>query len=156
MTPNAPPTVTGVTPGSGATGVAVSVAPTATFSQAVTPSTVSFTVKDSGGNAVAGTVSFNATDTVATFTPTNPLAGEHHVHGDGVGGAECLGHVDERLVLVEFHHRPCRSARAVSGRTGRRPARSDATDASAMTLGVQFQAASSGYITGVRFYKERR
>ena len=30
----------------------------------------------------------------------------------------------------------------------------DTTDTSAITLGVQFQAASSGYITGVRFYKE--
>ena len=34
---------------------------------------MSFTVKDSGGNAVAGTVSFNNADTMATFTPTNPL-----------------------------------------------------------------------------------
>ena len=31
--------------------------------------------------------------------------GEHHVHRDGVGGAECLGHADERPVLVELHHR---------------------------------------------------
>ena len=30
----------------------------------------------------------------------------------------------------------------------------DATDANAITLGVQFKAASSGFITGVRFYKE--
>ena len=69
------PAVTSVTPSSGATGVAVSVAPTATFSQAVTPGTVSFTVKDSGGNSVAGTVSFNSADTVATFTPSSSLAG---------------------------------------------------------------------------------
>ena len=55
--------------------MAVSVAPSATFSQAVTPGTVSFTVKDSGGNSVAGTVSFNAADTVATFTPSSSLAG---------------------------------------------------------------------------------
>ena len=32
----------------------MSVAPTATFSQAVVPNTVSFTVKDSSGNPVAG------------------------------------------------------------------------------------------------------
>ena len=31
---------------------------------------------------------------------------------------------------------------------------SDATDTSPITLGVQFQAASSGFIAGVRFYKE--
>ena len=30
----------------------------------------------------------------------------------------------------------------------------DATDTSAVNLGVQFQASSSGFITGVRFYKE--
>jgi hypothetical protein len=30
----------------------------------------------------------------------------------------------------------------------------DAADTSAVNLGVQFQAASSGFITGVRFYKE--
>ena len=100
-----PPAVTGVTPGNGATGVAVSVAPTATFSQAVQPSTVSFTVKDSGGNGVAGTVGFNGGNTVATFTPASSLTAEHHVHGDGVGGAECLGYADERPVLVELHHR---------------------------------------------------
>ena len=59
VTPAVPPAVTGVTPGSGASGVAVSVAPSATFSQPVTPSTVSFTVKDSGGDSVAGTVGLN-------------------------------------------------------------------------------------------------
>ena len=53
----------------------MSVAPTATFSQPVTPGTVSFTVKNSGGNSVAGSVSFNAADTVATFTPSSSLAG---------------------------------------------------------------------------------
>ena len=31
--------------------------------------------------------------------------GEHDVYGDGVGGAECLRHADERPVLVELHHR---------------------------------------------------
>ena len=53
----------------------MSAAPSATFSQPVTPGTVSFTVKDSGGNSVAGSVGFNGADTVATFTPTSSLAG---------------------------------------------------------------------------------
>ena len=38
------------------------------------PSTVSFTVTDPNGNTVAGTTSFDSTDTVATFTPTSSLA----------------------------------------------------------------------------------
>src|SRR5262249_21582588 len=69
-----PPAVTGVTPASGSTGNPVSVGPTATFSQAVVPSRVSFTVVDSSSHSVAGTVSFNAADTVATFTPASSLA----------------------------------------------------------------------------------
>ena len=74
MTPVAAPTVTSVTPSQGATNVAVSVAPTATFSQAVVPSTVSFTLKDSAGNAVAGSLSFDSGNTVATFTPASSLS----------------------------------------------------------------------------------
>src|SRR5215471_18378124 len=52
----------------------VSAAPTATFSQAVTPGTVSFTVKDPGGNSVAGSVALGSGNTLATFTPSGSLA----------------------------------------------------------------------------------
>ena len=52
----------------------VSTDPTATFSEAVVPSSVSFTLKDPNGNTVSGTTSFNSADTVATFTPASPLA----------------------------------------------------------------------------------
>ena len=57
------------------TGTAVS----ATFSQAMNPATLdsspagtllTFTLKDSGGNIVEGTVAMNAAHTVATFAPT--------------------------------------------------------------------------------------
>src|SRR5262249_56407075 len=70
-----PPAVTTGTPNGGSTGVPVSVAPTATFSQAVVPNTASFTLKDSRGTTVPGSVSFNAANTVATFTPNSSLAG---------------------------------------------------------------------------------
>ena len=110
--------------GSGATGVAVSVAPSATFSQAVTPSTVSFTVKDSAGNNVAGSVSFNAADTVATFTPNSSLAAGITYTATVSGAQNASGMPMSGPYLVEFHHRRGRSARAASGRTARRPARS--------------------------------
>ncbi len=99
------PVVSTESPGSGATGVAVSAAPTATFSQPVTTSTVSFTLKASGGSSVAGTVSFNSADTVATFTPSSVAGRQYHLYGYGVGGTECLGHPDGQLVLVELHDR---------------------------------------------------
>ena len=72
--PVTPPVVSGVTPDDGSSGNPVSTDPTATFSQAVVPNTVSFTVTASGGGAVSGSVGFNGADTVATFTPDSPLA----------------------------------------------------------------------------------
>ena len=148
-----PPAVTGVTPGNGATGVAASVAPTATFSQAVQPSTVSFTVKDSGGNSVAGTVSFNSGNTVATFTPTNPLRGGTSytatVSGaQNISGVAMSGPFSWSFSTGAVAQCPCSiwQEAAPSGSV-------DAADTSALSLGVQFTASSSGYITGVRFYK---
>ncbi|ASN53902.1 hypothetical protein CGQ25_04875 [Sinomonas sp. R1AF57] len=70
---NPVPAVTGTSPVSGATGVAPSVAPTATFNQSVTASSVSFTLKDSAGSNVAGSTSLSSAGNVATFTPSSAL-----------------------------------------------------------------------------------
>jgi hypothetical protein len=153
VTPAAPPSVTGVTPAAGSTGNAVSVAPTATFSQAVVPSTVSFTLKDSGGNTVAGTVGFNTGNTVATFTPTNSLVASATYTATVSGAQNTNGTPMSSPVTWSFTTAgpqcPCTiwQGAAPSGAV-------DAADTSAVNLGVQFQAASSGFITGVRFYKE--
>ena len=68
------PTVTSETPASGATNVAVSTAPTAAFNEAVQAGTISFTLENSSGSSVAGSVSYNSTTNVTTFTPTSALA----------------------------------------------------------------------------------
>ena len=68
------PTVTSETPASGATSVAMSMVPTATFNEAVQASTISFTLKSSSGSSVVGSVSCNSTTNVITFTPTSALA----------------------------------------------------------------------------------
>src|ERR671932_11575 len=73
---NAAPTVTANTPTNGATGVATTVAPTATFSRAMNGSTIttsSFTLTGPSG-AVAATVSYDATAQKATISPTAALA----------------------------------------------------------------------------------
>ena len=70
----AAPSVASETPASGATNVAVSTAPTATFNEAVQSSTISFTLQNSSGSSVAGSVSYNSTTNVTTFTPTSALA----------------------------------------------------------------------------------
>src|SRR5262249_54740105 len=68
------PTVSSSTPDSGSTGNPVTLAPSVTFSEAVVPNSVSFTVRDSGGNSVSGSVSFDSLSEVATFTPSSALA----------------------------------------------------------------------------------
>ena len=52
------------------------------------PSSASFTLKDSSGNTVAGSASFNSADTVDTFTPTQRAGGRDYLHRDDERGAE--------------------------------------------------------------------
>ena len=71
------PTVTAVSPTAASTGVAVTSAVTATFSEAMNASTITgatFTLVAQGGSAVAGAVSYNAASSTATFTPAANLA----------------------------------------------------------------------------------
>jgi hypothetical protein len=153
VTPSTPPAVTSVTPASGATGVAASVAPTATFSQAVTPGTVSFTVKDSGGNSVAGTVSFNSGDTVATFTPGSPLAAGVTYTATVSGAQNASGTPMSSPFSWNFTTvGPTCPCSIWQNGTPTGAAESGTTNA--QTVGLKFQASSDGYITAVRFYKE--
>ena len=80
------PAVTSETPASGATNVAVSTAPTATFNEAVQAGTISFTLKSSSGT-VAGSASYNSTTNVTTFTPTSALA-SNTTYTATISGAE--------------------------------------------------------------------
>jgi hypothetical protein len=152
VTPNVAPTVTSVTPSSGATGVSASVAPTATFSQAVVPSTVSFTLQDSSGNAVAGSVSFNGGNTVATFTPTNPLAASTTYTATVSGAQNASGTPMSSPFTWNFTTAGPQCPCSV-WQNGTPTGASDDSDTSAVNLGVRFQASSSGFVAGVRFYK---
>ncbi len=77
-TDTTPPSVTGTSPANGATGVASSIAPSATFSEAIDPTTISTTTmtltNQATSAAVAGSVAYNGTSHVATFSPSAALA----------------------------------------------------------------------------------
>ncbi len=72
------PTVAVTVPANGATNVNVSSALTATFSLAMDSTTITtstFTLSTtSGGTSIAGSVSYNASTSIATFTPNSALA----------------------------------------------------------------------------------
>jgi hypothetical protein len=70
------PTVIATLPANGATLVPTNQALTATFSKVLNPVTVdatTFLLKGPGGTAVTGTVTYNATGSVASFTPSAAL-----------------------------------------------------------------------------------
>jgi methionine-rich copper-binding protein CopC len=68
--------VTGKTPGNNATGVALTVAPTATFSRAMDATTINGTtvVLSGSSGAVAAAVAYDSSARVATITPSAALA----------------------------------------------------------------------------------
>jgi hypothetical protein len=153
--PGAPPSVTSATPYAGSSSNPVSVAPTATFSKPVVPSTASFTLTGPGGNTVPGTTTFNNTDTVATFTPTNSLAADTTYTATISGAQDSSGQTMTTYTYTFTTSRsfpsqcPCTIWPDVAPSGA-----SDGDDSSPNNIGVEFQAASNGTISGIRFYKE--
>jgi methionine-rich copper-binding protein CopC len=88
------PTVTARTPAPGATDVAVSIAPTATFSEAVSSATMSVAA---GTTNVAGTTTYDAATRKATFTPTVPLANGTSYTVTVAGATDAAGNVMDEL-----------------------------------------------------------
>jgi hypothetical protein len=66
-----PPSVISITPAEGAAGVALNIAPSATFSEPVDPATITFTLVGSDGVAVPCTTSYSGT--TAIFTHSSAL-----------------------------------------------------------------------------------
>ncbi|HST64949.1 MAG TPA: DUF4082 domain-containing protein, partial [Mycobacteriales bacterium] len=145
-----PPTVTGTTPS--ATGAPGTVAPTATFSEAVDPASIQFTVKDGGGALINGTVSYAAASRTATFTPAARLAA-----GEGYTASVRAADGDANLMAAPVTWNfttstvqtcPCSLFSAASV-----PTTVSNNDSGSYELGVQFTSSVDGSVTGVKFYK---
>ncbi len=146
-----PPTITARNPADSATNVATGSTVTATFSEAVQASTISMTVTPSGGSAVAGSVGYNATTRVATFTPTGGLANAT-TYTVVVSGAKDTS--DNPMVNDTWRFT---TAAVVTGSTIWAPSATPSiladSDTAATEVGVKFRTTQAGKITGIRFYK---
>jgi hypothetical protein len=147
-----PPTITARTPASGATNVPTSSTVTATFSEAVQAATIAMTLTPAGGTAVGGTVAYNATTRVATFTPTAALANSTGYTVVVSGAKDTAGNamVNDTWTFT--------TAAAASGSTTIWPATATPgtladSDTAATEVGVKFRTTQAGKITGIRFYK---
>jgi hypothetical protein len=98
------PTVVSTSPAPGATCVPVTQAVTATFNNAMNPSTINtttFTVAAPGGGLIAGTVSYSGV--TATFTPTtNLLPNTTYTGTITTGATDPAGHVLEMNYVWTF------------------------------------------------------
>ena len=82
-TVSTPPELVSTVPANAASGVPLNQAVSATFTEAMNPLTITtatFQLTGPGGTAIAGTVSYDAINFIATFTPTAPLtAGSSYI-----------------------------------------------------------------------------
>jgi len=151
------PTVTAASPLNGQTSVPTTSTVSFTFNEAVQPSSIAFSLTDSSGNSVPGSVSYNSSTNTATFTPSSALSNAMTYTGSVTTATDATGHQMAAPFSWSF---VTAQATAPPGQCpcsiwpdSTLPATPDANDPNAVDLGVKFTASSNGYITGIRFYK---
>ncbi len=150
-----PPSVTGQTPAPSSSSIDTAIKPTVTFSKAMNPASITFTLTDSSNNAVAATVSYDSTSKTATLTPTAALAAGT-LYTATANGSDANGNPLPAPVTWNFRTAyagqvggacPCTIFSDLSS-----PA-TEIPDPGSVELGVKFSSDADGIVTGVRFYK---
>ncbi|MEU2052206.1 DUF4082 domain-containing protein [Streptomyces bungoensis] len=150
-----PPTVTSTSPTSGATGVSITAPVSAVFSSAVDADTLTFTVKDPGGSTVPGTWTLPSSNK-ATFTPSTELE-LHTAYTASVQASDLWGNAMADPVTWSFTTSstpPAVTCPCTLWPSSTVPATADMTgDTNSVELGTRFTSSTSGWVTGVTFYK---
>ena len=153
--------MTALTPPGGATGVGTTTAVTASFSEALNPSTLSgatFALTGPGGATVAATVAY-AAGTSATLTPASPLAASTTYTITVVGGPNGVTDPAGNALAANVTSSFTTAAPSPAGcpctiwTPTTTPTVVSAGDNQAVELGVKFRSDLAGVVTGLRFYK---
>src|SRR5207253_357062 len=110
-----------------------------------------FTLKDSANNSVAATVTYNASTQTAMLSPSTPLS-PLAAYTARVSGAQDLAGNTMAPFSWSFTT-AAKITNATIWASSATPAVSSANDSTAQELGVKFTSDTSGYVTGIRFYK---
>ena len=106
--PASAPTVTATTPADDAGNVAVGTSPTATFSRAMDPTTLTnatVTIRPDGGSPLAATVTYDPNTDSLTIDPTADLSPAPGLHGPGLDRRQVgRRHRARRPRHLELHH----------------------------------------------------
>ena len=153
-----PPTVTTVFPSNWTSGVDTFTNITATFSEAIDPTTITvstFVLRDSSNTIVPAQVTYNINTRTATLDPTTllmPLTVYTAVVKGGVSGVKDLAgnpmNTDTTWMFTTAASTP-----VMIWGEGDTPAIITVSDPNAVELGVKFRSDVNGTITGLRFYK---
>ena len=147
------PTVTDRSPASGATGVATSSSITATFSESVQDSTITWAVTGPGTTAVSGTKTYASSTRTATFTPSAALATSTSFSVTLSGAQDAAGNAMAPLTWTFTTAAAAGACPCSIWASSAVPGTASTADDSAVELGVKFRSTQAGYITGIRFYK---
>jgi hypothetical protein len=155
-----PPTVSGVSPANGASGVSVTSQVTVTFSEAIDPATVSAStieLRDPVNSLVPAMVIYDGVKQTATLIPLSLLANSAAytvIILGGSGGVKDLAGTPMANDFICSFTTAATSANAYSvWPVTTVPGVVDSGPDSAVELGVKFRADFGGAITGIRFYK---
>ncbi len=157
-----PPTISTVSQPDGTTNVDPGANVTATFSEAMDPTTINTNtvqLRDSAGNLVPASITYNAATNTVTLDPTASLASSTTYRvtiKSGTNGVkDAAGNQLSADVTWSFttaaSSSPICPCSLWSNATV--PAVAADPDNQAIEVGVKFQAQAAGFITGLRFYK---
>ncbi len=161
---NDPPKVLSTTPAPGATDVPVGVAPTATFSEALDPASLSDStvlLRDEANNPVPFTLSYAASVFKVILVPKQTLQPKR-TYTVTLKGGPTAPHITDTLgtPLASDHTWSFTTAEAPPPITTRSiwadsviPPTPISADSSAVELGLKFRSNANGLIAGVRFFK---
>ena len=147
----APPKVTSVIPAAGSTGISVTTAVSATFSEAIQPGSLSLQLRNPSGNLVAGTVSYDPSSYTATLRPASPLEGSA-TYVAAVTGTDLAGNPMATPFSWSFTT-AAQSCPCTIWSSSTVPSVTATNDGSSVEIGVKFTSDVNGFIRGVRFYK---
>ncbi|WP_214409858.1 DUF4082 domain-containing protein [Sphaerisporangium fuscum] len=151
-----PPAATSASPVPGSSSVPTTAQPKVTFGEPVQAGTATFTLKDAGGSAVAGTATLDAGRTTFTFAPSAPLAPGEKFTVTVSGAKDDANNTMTQPYTFSFTTAktwtagvcPCTLWPDVTV-----PDVTSVDDTGSLEVGVKFQPSADGFIEGVRFYK---
>jgi hypothetical protein len=152
------PTITVVDPAAGATGVSVATVVSVKFSEPMNPATINNStvqLRDAAANPVAGIVAYLESEFAAVLIPTSPLTVSQTYTVTVSGGATGVKDVAGNPLAANFS-----SSFTTGGQVlvsiwddATIPGIGSANDPDPIEVGLKFQSAVNGAVTGIRFYK---